>query len=187
MESYIGGTLVLANLLYPSRSNAQIPPLQPLVPNCIRHSIRTIRIRYTAMPRTRRHRSRLPHRLLRAHEELDRSTIDHNVIVFIPIPRPVLPIDEHGLYVIASIRIIQIMRNDSQRRIIVDRHVNVAEPRAFQQIYRLASQLGTIPTSAILTSYSAPLHRYCPAHRNSHHGRTRSPGPATAARICTAC
>lgn len=118
--------------LYP-----QISPSQLLVSDRLSHSISTIRIRHSGVTRTGRHWTGLPSCGIGAHEEFKRAALDHEIVMFEPIPRPVLAIDQDRLDEVAAVCVVQIMRNDTERGIVVDGHIDVLEPWTLKKINRL--------------------------------------------------
>ena len=88
------------------------------------------------MPWTRWHIPILPYFHLTSQLKLDCATIHHYVRVLEPILGPALPIDLHALHE-EAVLITQARRRNPQRLVPIDSHVDIVEPRRFDQVNRL--------------------------------------------------
>lgn len=88
------------------------------------------------MSGTRRQCTSLPYTRIASKLELNRPTLDHDIRMLNPILIPWLAVDLHRLDIV-TIRIVKIIRRDPQGPIIIDSHIDIREPRGFEQVNRL--------------------------------------------------
>lgn len=84
------------------------------------------------MPWTRRHLTALPLCLVRAKLEMDRPSLDHNIVMLEPIAVPLLAVNVHALYIVVVL--CKAICRDPHSGISVDRDVDVFEPGTLNEV-----------------------------------------------------
>jgi hypothetical protein len=89
------------------------------------------------MPWTRRRHPRLPNPLITPQHKQNLTPLHHNIPMLKPIPLPLHPVNPHPLHIIPSPRpaIIQSLRADPQRAVVIDGDVDIVEPRALEEVH----------------------------------------------------